>query len=107
MRLAFCGLLSNPWGEHSFGSISLLSLLENREVMIGKTSCGMAVLVGAPFGAVLEVDGNKLVRVDGELVQADEEPPGKKKTQQKYTSYSNGDTPPASLRPKRSTLGGR
>lgn len=44
--------------------------------MIGKTSCNMAVLVGAPFGAVFELDGSRLVRVDGELVEADEEPPG-------------------------------
>ena len=45
--------------------------------MIGKTSCSMSYLVDAPYGAVFELDGAKLLRVDGELVEADEEPPGK------------------------------
>lgn len=44
--------------------------------MIGKTSCSMSYLVDAPYGAVFELDGTKLVRVDGELVEAEEEPPG-------------------------------
>lgn len=44
--------------------------------MIGKTNCKMSYLVGAPYGAVFELDGTKLVRADGELVEAEEEPPG-------------------------------
>lgn len=44
--------------------------------MIGKTNCNMFPLVNAPFGAVFELFGSKLVRVDGELVEAEEEPPG-------------------------------
>lgn len=36
----------------------------------------MSYLVDAPYGAVFELDGTKLVRVDGELVEAEEEPPG-------------------------------
>ncbi|CAN0342587.1 unnamed protein product, partial [Hapterophycus canaliculatus] len=36
----------------------------------------MSYLLGAPYGAVFELDGNQLVRVDGELVEAEEEPPG-------------------------------
>lgn len=36
----------------------------------------MSYLLNAPYGAVFELDGNKLVRVDGELVEAEEEPPG-------------------------------
>lgn len=50
---------------------------------IGKTSCKMSYLLNAPYGAVFELDGNRLVRVDGELVEAEEEPPGetKRKTQ--------------------------
>lgn len=47
-----------------------------RRVNIGKTSCKMSYLLGAPYGAVFELDGNQLVRVDGELVEAEEEPPG-------------------------------
>lgn len=47
-----------------------------RRVNIGKTSCKMSYLLNAPYGAVFELDGNKLVRVDGELVEAEEEPPG-------------------------------
>lgn len=48
----------------------------DRRVNIGKTSCKMSYLLNAPYGAVFELDGNKLVRVDGELVEAEEEPPG-------------------------------
>lgn len=36
----------------------------------------MSYLLNAPYGAVFELDGNTLVRVDGELVEAEEEPPG-------------------------------
>lgn len=43
---------------------------------IGKTSCKMSYLLNAPYGAVFELDGNKLIRVDGELVETEEEPPG-------------------------------
>lgn len=44
--------------------------------MIGKTNCSMNYLLDAPYGAVFELDGTRLVRVDGELVEAEEEPPG-------------------------------
>lgn len=44
--------------------------------MIGKATCSMNHLLGVPYGAVFELDGNNLVRVDGELVEAEEEPPG-------------------------------
>lgn len=36
----------------------------------------MSYLLHAPYGAVFELDGATLVRVDGELVEAEEEPPG-------------------------------
>ena len=36
----------------------------------------MSYLLNAPYGAVFELDGNKLIRVDGELVETEEEPPG-------------------------------
>lgn len=44
--------------------------------MIGKATCSMNHLLGAPYGAVFELDGNNLVRVDGELIEAEKEPPG-------------------------------
>ena len=47
-----------------------------RQAMIGKKNYGMKHLLGAPYGAVFELDGTDLVRVDGELVEAEEEPPG-------------------------------
>lgn len=80
-RRAKCmlGLSAGSWTVSSpahSASRLLPADLGHRDVMIGRTSCKMSPLVGAPFGAVFELDGNKLVRVDGELVEAEEEPPG-------------------------------
>eukprot|EP00752_Nemacystus_decipiens_P006914 g6208.t1 len=62
--------------DHSDGRTFFVTVESGKRVNIGKTSCKMSYLLNAPYGAVFELDGNKLVRVDGELVEADEEPPG-------------------------------
>ncbi|CBN75132.1 conserved unknown protein [Ectocarpus siliculosus] len=62
--------------DHSDGRTFFVKVESGKRVNIGKTSCKMSYLLNAPYGAVFELDGNRLVRVDGELVEAEEEPPG-------------------------------
>ena len=61
----------------------------DRRVNIGKTSVKMSYLLHAPYGAVFELDGSKLVRVDGELVEAEAEPPGECMQQLQYCTIQN------------------
>ncbi|CAN0059085.1 unnamed protein product [Pylaiella littoralis] len=62
--------------DHSDGRTFFVKVESGKRVNIGKTSCKMSYLLHAPYGAVFELDGAKLIRVDGELVEAEEEPPG-------------------------------
>ncbi|CAM9948185.1 unnamed protein product [Ascophyllum nodosum] len=62
--------------DHSDGRSFFMKVESGKQAMIGKKNYGMKHLLGAPYGAVFELDGTDLVRVDGELVEAEEEPPG-------------------------------